>query len=186
MKHYLVNSIYKIKLAGKIGLFSGFTMGSFFIFANQPSLAQSQSFSQCVMELYRGPYSRTDAAKNCLNAFRGRPVNEEFTNCVNTLYRGPYSRTDANNYCQQAFSNSSMQNSNPPSRTDRGGDPQAIADCMKKLMYDRRPVCTRGSCARLGSPADNANRGFGGWQWQTVRTDISEEGAAQTCQNARY
>lgn len=66
-----------------------------------------------------------------------------------------------------------------------GGSPQAISQCMRNLLYERRPVCTRSYCAQLGSPAENANNNFGGWQWQTVRTETSESAAAQACQNAR-
>jgi hypothetical protein len=111
----------KMNLTYKIGLVSSLTVGSFFAFTAQPSLAQSQSFSQCVMELYRGPYSKTDAANNCLNAFRGRPVNEEFSTCISTLYQGPYSKTDSNNYCQQAFANSSYSPSGNPSSNQSNG-----------------------------------------------------------------
>ena len=34
-------------------------------------------------------------------------------------------------------------------------------------------------------PEENANDGFGGWQWQTVRTSTSENAAVRACYNAR-
>jgi len=57
---------------------------------------------------------------------------------------------------------------------------QAIAACMKSLMYEQRLVCTRSYCSQL-----SREDGFGGWQLQTIRTGISETGAVQACQNAR-
>jgi hypothetical protein len=167
-----------------------FVGGGFWSLSNQPAIAQSQSFSSCVIQLQRGPYNSKQSAENCLNAFRGKPINENFSTCVEVLYRNPYSSQAANDYCQQAFNNAPNGNSFPNNdfeqqRPAMGGDPNAIATCMKKLMYDRQPVCTTGSCARLGSPEENANNSFGGWQWQTVRTNISEDGAARACRNAR-
>ncbi len=63
-----------------------------------------------------------------------------------------------------------------------GGSPAAIAACMKKLMYERKLVCTRTgfpSCSSIPS------EGFAGWEMQDVRTEISETAAVQACQNAR-
>ena len=63
-----------------------------------------------------------------------------------------------------------------------GGSPQAITDCMKRLMYERKLVCTRSGfpgCSHFPS------EGFAGWQTQDVRTDISDAVAVQACQNAR-
>ena len=71
-----------------------------------------------------------------------------------------------------------------PSNDNSGGSPEAIASCMKKLMYERKPVCTESSCFSLRSPEENANRSFGGWQWQTVRTSTSENSAVRVCRNA--
>jgi hypothetical protein len=69
----------------------------------------------------------------------------------------------------------------PPARQPQiGGSPQAIASCMKNLMYEQRLVCTRSRCSQL-----NREDGWGGWQLQTVRTEISEAAAVQACQNAR-
>ena len=63
-----------------------------------------------------------------------------------------------------------------------GGSPQAITDCMKRLMYERKLVCTRSGfpgCSHFPS------EGFAGWQTQDVRTEISDAVAVQACQNAR-
>jgi hypothetical protein len=60
-----------------------------------------------------------------------------------------------------------------------GGSPEGIPKCMQKLLYERKLVCTRDSCSRI------PREGFGGWQSQNVRTDLSESAAAQACQNAR-
>jgi hypothetical protein len=60
-----------------------------------------------------------------------------------------------------------------------GGSPEGIPKCMQALLYERRLVCTRDSCSRI------PDEGFGGWEYQNVRTDISESAAAQACQNAR-
>lgn len=70
----------------------------------------------------------------------------------------------------------------PQQQPQIGGSPQAIADCMKKLMYERKLVCTR-----TGFPgcSNFPSEGFGGWQTQNVRTSISETAVVQACQNAR-
>jgi len=172
-----------VKLVG--GLIGVSTVLSFCVTAKAQS---NQSFSQCVIALYSGPYSAASAAENCLQVFQGKPTNEDFTTCIDQLYAGPYDATSANEYCKKAYANSVPQPQQPayPYPTPSGGSPQAISECMDRLMYQTKPVCTRdGSCARLRSPEENANSGFGGWQWQTVRTDMGESTAAQACQNAR-
>lgn len=184
----------------KLAVTMGISYYGFSLLSAMPAQAQSQTFSQCVLSLYRGPYSARDAATNCLDVFKDKPVNEEFTTCVEALYEGPYSRNDSNNYCKQASANARQPEQQPerppypypyppypypPYPQQSGGNPQAVANCVKKLMYERKAVCTRGgSCARLNSPEENANNNFGGWQWQTVRTSISESAAAQACQGA--
>jgi len=70
-------------------------------------------------------------------------------------------------------------------REERCGDPKAILQCMNGLLYVRKPVCTRVSCSRGDTPEEHANYGTGGWQWQTVRTEISESTAADACRNAK-
>jgi hypothetical protein len=76
-------------------------------FISFPAKAQTnQSFSQCVISLYQGPYNSTSAAENCLQAFQGKPVNEDFSTCVNRLYKGPFNSRSASDYCQKAFANS--------------------------------------------------------------------------------
>ena len=72
-----------------------------------------------------------------------------------------------------------------PRNDNSGGSPEAIASCMQKLMYERKPVCTESSCFSLRSPEENANRSFGGWQWQTVRTSTSENAVVRACRDAR-
>jgi len=62
-----------------------------------------------------------------------------------------------------------------------GGSPQAITDCMKRLMYERKLVCTRSSFTCSYFPSE----GFAGWEMQDVRTEISDAVAVQACQNAR-
>jgi hypothetical protein len=61
-----------------------------------------------------------------------------------------------------------------------GGSPEAISDCMRKLMYERKLVCTRvDGCSMI------PQEGFAGWQTQNVRTGISEYAVVQACRNAR-
>lgn len=71
---------------------------------------------------------------------------------------------------------------NPGWSGQAGGSPTAIAACMKKLMYERKLVCTR-----TGFPSCSSipHEGFAGWEMQDVRTEISETAAVQACQNAR-
>ncbi|MDX2255878.1 MAG: hypothetical protein NW214_10205 [Pseudanabaenaceae cyanobacterium bins.39] len=64
---------------------------------------------------------------------------------------------------------------------DSSGSPEAIASCMKKLMYERKLVCTRTEFSCSAFPRE----GFAGWQTQDVRTDISESAAVRACRNAR-
>ena len=180
----------------KLGAIFGVAISSFLSSAAKPAQAQSQTFSQCVLQLYKGPYSAQEAAKSCLEVFKGKPATEEFTTCVEALYKGPFSKNAANSYCTQALTSAQQPAQQPaqqspypyptyPYPPSPGGNPQAIADCMKKLMYERKPVCTRSGCFSLSTPEDNANQNFGGWEWQTVRTSIGESAAVQACQNAR-
>lgn len=178
----------------KLGGIFGVTIFSFFSSVAKPAQAQAQTqtFSQCVLQLYRGPYSGKEAAESCLEVFKGKPAIEEFTTCVETLYKGPFSKDDAKSYCTQVSTNAQQpvqQSPYPyppyPYSPSPGGSPQAIADCMKKLMYERKPVCTRSGCFSLNTPEKNANQNFGGWRWQIVRTSIGESAAIQVCQNAR-
>jgi hypothetical protein len=177
--------------------------------------AASQTLAQCIKELNEAyPYRvESDVFRKhtqvCLKNLATQTPTESLGQCVagmNQIY--PYRvesdvaaiHTEAcNNLLTAQRSNSNRQvQSNPPPPypyppypyppypQQSVGDPQAIADCVKKLLYERKPVCTRdGYCARLGSPEENANNNFGGWQWQTVRTSMSESAAAQACQGAR-
>lgn len=71
---------------------------------------------------------------------------------------------------------------NPTTPSTPGGSPKAITDCMKRLMYERKLVCTRSGFPRCSHFPDE---GFGGWQTQDVRTDVSEQTAVQACGNAQ-
>lgn len=110
-----MNSI--LKLCAILGI----TVSSSFYFNAKPTLAQAQSFSQCVLTLYGGPFSARDAAKNCLTAFRGKPLNEEFTSCVRSLYNGPFNSRDSSEYCQKAFANSSSSSESSNNNGNNGG-----------------------------------------------------------------
>ena len=152
----------------------------------------NETFSTCVENLSKRVYIDT-AINGCQKAFSGYYVGETFSTCVENLSKRVYIDT-ARKTCKTALSNAKGEfrptqttgsGTQSPLPVQYGGDPQKIADCMKEVMYARRPVCTRNRCAQLGSPSENANTGFGGWQWQTVRTDISENAAAQACSNAR-
>jgi hypothetical protein len=172
--------------------------------------ATSQTLAQCVKELNDAYPYRIESVvfkkhtQVCLKNLATQTPTETLGQCVvamNGLY--PYRvesdvaavHTEACNdllTAQRLNSNRQVQSNPPypyppyPYPQQGGGDPQAVADCVKKLLYERKPVCTRdGLCARLGSPEENANNNFGGWQWQTVRTSISESSAAQACQGAR-
>lgn len=68
-----------------------------------------------------------------------------------------------------------------PAQSQIGGSPQAIAACMKGLMYEQKLVCTNTMFSCSSTPKD----GVGGWKAQTVRSGISEAAAVQACQNAR-
>jgi hypothetical protein len=104
---------------------------------------------------------------------------------------GDLSRADAlakaEKTCAEQSQQPTRRNDEPrePRNDNSGGSPEAIASCMQKLMYERKPVCTRSDCARLSSPEENANNSFGGWQWQTVRTSTSENAAVRACREAR-
>ncbi len=65
-----------------------------------------------------------------------------------------------------------------PVQTRPTRSPQATANCMHKLLYTRKLVCTR-----QGFPGCSSipQEGFAGWQTQDVRTDISEDSAARAC-----
>ena len=91
-----------------IGLLIG--TSSFLILSPTIVKAQnSQSFSECVISLYNGPYNSSNAAEHCLQAFQGKSIKEDFSTCVDRLYEGPYSSSRAVKYCQQAMSNSPSQ-----------------------------------------------------------------------------
>jgi hypothetical protein len=102
----------------------------------KPVQAQSpESFSQCVLNLYRGPYSASVAADNCLKAFQGRPMGESFSECVDRLYRGPFSTNDASNYCTKA---ASQQGGQVPPMT---GTQPSMGQPQQYYSYrDIRPV----------------------------------------------
>lgn len=131
-----------------------------------PAKAQTnQSFSQCVLKLYRNPYSSTDAAKNCLAAFRGRSVNEEFSTCVSALYRNPFSSTDANKYCQQAFENSAS-----PTPANNGNPTVIVVPQSQQpnpRQYTERRVCISPVGTQVYS-TKACELGVSGFTWKTI------------------
>lgn len=153
-----------------------------------------EPFSECVANLDELPNVRVDDAIGaCQTVFVGDYVGETFSECIRKLDSLPNVRVDdARDVCAVVVENAEGLSFPASSRTESqrnlppSGDPQAISDCIQRLLYERRPVCTRSGCAQLSSPAENADRNFGGWQWQTVRTDVRESTAAEACQNARY
>ncbi|MFW9259661.1 hypothetical protein [Nostoc sp. CALU 546] len=109
---------------------------------------------------------------------------------------GNLNRTDALAKAEQTCAEQSPKNNAQPTPImiiptngipannipNAGGSPKAITDCMKRLMYERKLVCTRSGfpgCSHFPS------EGFAGWQMQDVRTELSEAIAVQACQNAR-
>lgn len=172
--------------------------------------ARTQTMAECVRELndaYPYQINSTQYFKHvqvCQNTLSSQPPTESIGRCVsglNQVYPYQVDSTTNNRHQEicaallQAQQNNANQQRQPPAANtypypypypaSPSGDPQAIRQCMQNLLYERQPVCTRSYCARLGSPAENANNNFGGWEWQTVRTATSESAAAQACQNAR-
>lgn len=58
-----------------------------------------------------------------------------------------------------------------------GGSPEAIAQCMKKILYVEKKICTDAWGRADGSCSFSRT--------EQVRTGVSESAAAQACQNAR-
>ncbi len=58
----------------------------------------------------------------------------------------------------------------------RGGSSDGIVSCVQRLLYKDVKVCTRTDFS--------GTRCLGDWRTSQVRTDISENVAAQACQNA--
>ncbi|OUL32943.1 hypothetical protein BV372_18010 [Nostoc sp. T09] len=131
---------------------------------------------------------QANSVKNCVESLLYR----------NTSFSGPrrteISEDTAINACALSRNtpNSNFNNPAPGSNTINinvnpganqnpiaGGSPKAITDCMKRLMYEQKLVCTRNRCSHFPS------EGFGGWEMQDVRTDVSETAAVQACQSAR-
>jgi hypothetical protein len=170
-----------------------------------PAIASgvSQTLGQCVEELKNAyPYSvdskvHFNHVQLCQNTLSVQPPAESLGHCVKSLNNVyPYSVDSATNnrhiqICsdllrvQQSNLNRPVQTLQPVQPVQPvqprtvGGSPEAIASCMRRLMYERKLVCTRDRCSSIPS------EGFGGWQTQNVRTEISEDAAVQACQNAR-
>jgi hypothetical protein len=149
-------------------LFSAVTLGfslPLIVFSFPAKAQTNQSFSQCVLNLYSGPYSASDAAKNCLTAFRGRSVNEEFTTCVNAMYKGPFSQSDANQYCQQAFESSAS------STPANNGNPTIIVipqpQQPQQRQYTERRVCISPVGTQVSSTRA-CELGVSGFTWKTM------------------
>ncbi|MBF2056872.1 MAG: hypothetical protein IGQ45_06545 [Cyanobacterium sp. T60_A2020_053] len=121
-----------------------------------------ESFSQCVMNLYKGPFTSTQATENCLNAFKGKQPNEGFSTCVERLYKGPFTSRDANDNCQKAFTNANTtdDDSNVKTRIRRTGGTSIIVipdnskpvrrtetQCIHKIFGNQWPDihCSGGS-----------------------------------------
>lgn len=167
-----------------------------------PAIASgvSQALGQCVQDLKNAyPYSvdskvHFNHVQLCQNTLSVQPPAESLGQCVKSLNNVyPYSVDSATNnrhiqVCsdllrvQQSNLNrpvQPVQSVQPVQPRPVGGSPEAIATCMRRLMYERKLVCTRDRCSSIPS------EGFGGWQTQNVRTEISEDAAVQACQNAR-
>jgi hypothetical protein len=154
---------------------------------------QQQTFRECIDDLYRY-FSASESANRCEQALKIQPPIQTIGQCTSDLYKY-FSAAEASNRCQTLLT---TQNQNQNSRNQfptpvltpvpapvptpvvvPGGSPEAIASCMRRLMYERKLFCTRSRCSSIPS------EGFGGWQTQNVRTEISEAAAVQACQNAR-
>jgi hypothetical protein len=170
-----------------------------------PAIASgvSQTLGQCVQDLNKAYPYRVDSEGHfnhvqlCQNTLSVQPPAESLGQCVKSLndvypYRAD---SETNNRHIQVCSNllrvqqsnlnrpvqpvQPVQSVQPVQPRTVGGSPEAIASCMRRLMYERKLVCTRNRCSSIPS------EGFGGWQTQDVRTEISEDAAVQACQNAR-
>jgi hypothetical protein len=171
-----------------------------------PAIASgvSQTLGQCVQDLNKAYPYRVDSeahfnhVKLCQNTLSVQQPAESLGQCVKSLNDVYPYRADGetNNRHIQVCSNLlRVQQSNlnqpvqPPVQSVQpvqprpvGGSPEAITTCMRRLMYERKLVCTRTGFPRCSSMP---SEGFGGWQTQDVRTEISEAAAVQACQNAR-
>ena len=189
-------NILKSALIGSIT----FVIGT--VITNQlPANAQvNQTLGQCITDIRKSSnfsINSNEAANLCTQNLKFQLPLQSMGQCITDVRKSSnfsINSDKAGQLCQYLLqqqaqnSNRNFDQNRPnstPSNVQLGGSPQAIEDCIKRLMYERKPVCTRGRCARLRSPEDNANRGFGGWQWQTVRTSMSESSAVRACQNAR-
>lgn len=174
-----------------------------------PAIASgvSQTLGQCVQDLKNAyPYSvdtkvHFNHVQLCQNTLSVQQPAESLGQCVKSLNNVyPYSVDSTTNnrhiqVCsdllrvQQSNLNRPVQPVQPPVQSVQpvqprtvGGSPEAIASCMRRLMYERKLVCTRTGFPKCSSiPSE----GFGGWQTQNVRTETSEDAAVQACQNAR-
>ncbi|MBD1848207.1 hypothetical protein H6F89_33620 [Cyanobacteria bacterium FACHB-63] len=167
----------------------------------------NQRLAQCTKELNDAYPYRVDSdvyykhVQLCVNTLASQSPVETLGQCVSGLNQVyPYrADSDVNNrhiqICSSLLQN--QQSNRPqPSQPQGGvifvpaqggmmqpapsGNGRAISTCMKNLMYEQRLVCTRSYCSQL-----SREDGWGGWQLQTVRTEISEAAAVQACQNAR-
>ena len=143
------------------------------LFGGQSSVAATPLTGQCIRDLSPLRMTYEQRIDVCQNA------DESTSKCVLDL--APLSMTNEQRVRACSRIAPPSQSQSPP-LTIPSGSPQAIADCMRKLMYERRFVCTRSAPLVCFNPPEE---GFGGWQTQNVRTDISETAAVQACQNAR-
>ncbi len=149
------------------------------------SVAQvtDQTFGGCIASLVESGLDRGKASQACFDTMSKQPQTQTLGQCVTDLKEQlgtPVTR--AQRVCSalieaQPKNNRPAQNPSPsfPQRQRPSASPQEVSTCMNKLMYERKLVCTRNRCSHFPS------EGFGGWETQNVRTDISEQAAIQAC-----
>jgi hypothetical protein len=173
-----------------IGLLSCFTVQESSLAQNKRSFTIYNNTGLSITHLYMSGSSNTSWGDNDLSAqlYSGNSYSYSLQGSCNWDIRAKL--IDGSELTQQNVNtcvNSSYTFGNQLSQSrdqyrDSGGSPEAIASCMKKLMYERKLVCTRDSINACSAyPQD----GWAGWQAQDVRTDISESAAVQACKNAR-
>ena len=67
----------------------------------------SQPFSQCVEDLDNSGFNYHDATTRCLEAYKGKPFNDNLSTCIKKLDELGFNSRDAANKCQEAIDNSS-------------------------------------------------------------------------------
>lgn len=79
-----------MKVTAKATATSAFLLTTILLPVPKPAQAQFQeSFSQCVQITYENTdedFSATDAAEDCLEAYRGKPMGESVSECISSLH----------------------------------------------------------------------------------------------------